>query len=90
MDFELARPSRQQRTGVVLEIESCDSWRLPTLISNFWASDISLFGATHVHTVSDARSLHWPAVDGEVVRFPNWHPFASGDENATFRFELSA
>ncbi len=67
MDFELALPSRQQRTGAVPGVDDCDSWLVPKLNSTFCATDVSLFGATHVHAVSDARPLHWPAADGEVV-----------------------
>ena len=40
---------------------TCDSWLVPKLNSTFCATDVSLFGATHVHGVSDAAPLRWPS-----------------------------
>ena len=67
MDFELALPGRQQHTSEAPSVADCDSWIVPKLNSTFCATDVSLFGATHVHGVSDERPLQWPAVDGNLV-----------------------
>eukprot|EP01043_Picozoa_sp_COSAG02_P014526 COSAG02_NODE_601_length_19715_cov_445.701315_13_plen_429_part_00 len=67
MDFELALPSRPRRTTAVPDEDDCDSWLVPKLNSTFCATDVSLFGATHVHAVSDARPLRWQAADGNAI-----------------------
>ena len=59
MDFELAVPAGS--TGSTpADASGCDSWVVSKLNSTFCATDVSLFGATHVHAVSDVDSaLKW-------------------------------
>ena len=46
--------------GAVASAGGCESWVIFKLNSSFCATDVSLFGATHVHAVSDAYSgLKW-------------------------------
>lgn len=162
MDFELAMPTDQPTTATrspqasdagAGSVSSCDSWVVPKLNSTFCATDVSLFGATHVHAVADIRPLEWTGagttvglqtLDAAVValeyksalpehvkttldagvaaayvnlcnnfwcvsllvvaceltrfhsasvsrttNYPNWYPFAEGDGDAAFRFQLS-
>jgi hypothetical protein len=63
MDFELAVPAAAaptERSFVADSADGCDSWVVTKLNNSFCATDVSLFGATHVHAVSDTdAALKW-------------------------------
>jgi len=65
VDFEVAVPAAAAPAAVALRVPftlpappQCESWTVAKLGSTFCATDVSLFGSTHIHAVSDADRVH--------------------------------
>ena len=64
VDFEVAVPVTPNddvvsgTAGTPAPPPVCDSWSLSKLGSSLCASDVSLFGSTHIHAVSDSDAEH--------------------------------
>ena len=61
LDFEIAVPTTPATASPGLpkspEGEVCDSWTVSKLGSTFCATDVDIFGSTHLHAVSDTGGV---------------------------------